>query len=83
MNRKVKELRGLIYKSYDSEADFARKLGWPRQRVYRITNGLKEPSVSELNNMAEVLNKSVGDLAQIFLHHASPNEQQEAKQAVS
>lgn len=73
---KVKELRGLIYSQYNSETEFAHFIGWPRQRVNKITNGLKEPDINELNVLAEALNVSVGEMAQIFLRHKSPNRQQ-------
>lgn len=76
MSRKIKELRGLIYSKYDSEADMAKAMGWPRQRLSKITNGLKEPDVNELNAIAEPLGVSVGEIAQIFLRSKSPNEQQ-------
>ena len=73
--QKVRELRGLIYSQYDSETEFANAIGWPRQRVNKITNGTKEPDIDELNILAKALNKSVGDIAQIFLRYKSPNEQ--------
>lgn len=76
MANKIKELRGLIYSKYDSEADMAKKMGWPRQRLSKITNGIKEPDVNELNEIAKPLNLSVGEVAQIFLRHKSPNGQQ-------
>lgn len=76
MSKKVKELRGLIYSKYDSEAAMAKAMGWPRQRLSKITNGIKEPDISELNAIAEPLGISVGDIAQIFLRAKSPIEQQ-------
>lgn len=69
MKRKNSELRGLIYDKYNSEAEMARALGWSRQRLNKITNGLKEPDISELNSIAKRLEKSVGEIAQIFLQH--------------
>ncbi len=75
MKAKVKELRGLIYGTFDSEAEMAKEIGWPRQRLSKITNGVKEPDVNELNAIAKPLGKSVGDIAQIFLRYKSPNEQ--------
>ena len=76
MARKIKELRGLIYGKFNSESEMARFLGWPRQRLNKITNGIKEPDVKELNELAITLGKPVGDIAQIFLSHESPNGQQ-------
>lgn len=72
---KVRELRGLIYSNFDSESQFANAIGWPRQRVSKITNGTKEPNIDELNTFAGALHKSVGEMAQIFLRYESPNEQ--------
>jgi len=76
MSKKIKELRGIIYSKYDSEAEMAKVMGWPRQRLSKITNGLKEPDVNELNAIAEPLDIPVGEIAQIFLRTKSPNGQQ-------
>ena len=76
---KVRELRGLIYENFDSEAQFANAIGWPRQRVNKITTGVKEPDIDELNTLAQALHKSIGDMAQIFLRYKSPNGQQIAQ----
>ena len=73
---KVRELRGLIYSQYDSETEFANAIGWPKQRVNKITGGVKEPDLGELNTLAKALNVSVGEMAQIFLRYKSPNRQQ-------
>lgn len=81
MSKKIKELRGIIYSKFDSEADMAKAMGWTRQRLSKITNGLKEPDVNELNDMANPLNMTVGEIAQIFLRNKSPNEQQKYKKA--
>ncbi len=72
-NCKIKELRGLIYSNFNSESEFARVLGWSRQRLNKITNGIKEPNVTELNALAIPLNKSVGEMAKFFLESKSPN----------
>lgn len=72
---KVKELRGLIYSKYDSEAEMAQSMHWPRQRLSKITNGKKEPDVTELNVMARSLGEPVDCLVQIFLRYKSPNGQ--------
>lgn len=76
MSKKIKELRGLIYGKYDSESEFAKILGWERQKLSKITNGLQEPNIRELNEMAELLDITVEELAQIFLRRKSPNRQQ-------
>ena len=76
MAGKVRELRALIYGAFASEAECARAMGWARQRLSRITNGRKEPDVTELNALSKALGTSVENLAQIFLRLSSPNEQQ-------
>jgi len=76
MSKKVKGLRGLIYSKYDSEAALARTIEWPRQRLNKITSGVKEPTVGELNVLAEVLGVNVDVLAQFFCkeNHRTSNK---------
>lgn len=74
---KVKALRGLIYERFDHEADLARQLGWPRQRLNRITTGAKEPDIYEARALAESLEVPIDRIVQIFLTDKSPNEQQD------
>ena len=77
---KVLELRGLIYSKYESEAQLASELGWPRQRLNNITNGTKEPDLEEVAALAGKLDRSVSEIVHIFLRQKSPNEQQTAPQ---
>ena len=72
---KVSELRGLIYRKYDSEAQLAGELGWTRQRLNNITNGIKEPDLDEVAALAQKLDKSIEEIVLIFLQHKSPNGQ--------
>ena len=78
MQKKILQLRGMIYSHFESEAACARAIGWKRQKLSKITNGIKEPDVSELAELARALECSVDDLVQIFLTQKSPNEQQSA-----
>ena len=73
---KITELDKLIHGTYKNESACARAMGWHRQRLNKITTGIKEPDVTELNEMAVALNKTVGEIAEIFLRAKSPNEQQ-------
>ena len=73
---KVNELRGLIYGKYESESRLADDLGWPKQRLNKITNGNKEPDLEEVVALAGKLGTSVEKMVYIFLHHKSPNGQQ-------
>ena len=73
---KIRELRGAIYNSYDTEAQFAKAIGWPRQKLNKITNGVKEPTVVEINTLAVGLGLSVEEVAQFFLRSKSPSGRQ-------
>lgn len=64
MNKTIKEM---ILDRYPSEAGCARALGWERQRLNKITTGVREPSVYELNELAKVLSVPVGELVPVFL----------------
>lgn len=72
---KIRTLCGLIHSKFDSEAQFARALGWPRQRVNKITNGLREPTLDEVDSISKVLDESFEKIAYIFLSQKSPNGQ--------
>ena len=65
MSRTIKEM---ILSQYRSEAECARALGWERQRLNKITKGIREPSVFEINEIAKALSVPVGDLVPLFLH---------------
>lgn len=69
---KILELNGLIHSKYDSEAKMADAMGWPRQRLNKITNGDKEPDLEEVQVMASALNVPFMDVANIFLPKKSP-----------
>lgn len=57
----------LIYGCFRSEANMAKLMGWSRQRLNKITTGLKTPNVNDINKMANALDTSVGNLCDIFL----------------
>ena len=60
-------LRGMIHAKFDSEAAMARALGWSRQRLSKITNGRKIPTIFEIDAMATVLGCSFMDIANFYL----------------
>ena len=66
-------MRGLIYSKLESESQFARVLGWSRQRLFKITNGKKIPNLFELNDMAEALDVPFMDVASFYLPTKSTN----------
>ena len=69
---KIRPLSSLIHGAYDSEAAFARELGWKKQRLNKITTGQKEPDIVEAAEMAEKLGVSLDVIACIFLNEKSP-----------
>lgn len=75
---KVREFRALIFQCYDSEAQFARDMGWACQKLSKITNGQRTPSIDELAVFANYLSVTTGELAELFLRHKSPNGQHTA-----
>lgn len=67
MSKKVLPLRGLIYGKYESEAELAKLLGWPRQRLNKITCGAKTPDIAEIDTLAKALDTPIGEMARFFL----------------
>lgn len=74
--KKVRELCGLIHARYDSESDFARELGWSRQRLNQLTTGNREPNLDDVAKISAALDRPLDEIAQIFLRAKSPNGQQ-------
>lgn len=74
MGKAVRELKGLIYSKYDSESDFSKAIGWPRQRLNKITTGGKEPNVQEINILSSALGVPIERMVGIFLSCESPND---------
>ena len=64
-------MRGLIYSKYESESQFARTLGWSRQRLFKITNGRKIPTLFEVNDMADALGVHFMEVAAFYLPEKS------------
>ena len=78
MSSKNEKLDKVIKNVFPTEAACSRALGWDRQRLNKITNGLMVPDVNDLNELSAVLDISVGELAGFFITEKSPNEQQTA-----
>ena len=72
---KILPLRGLIFGKYESEAQMAEAIGWTRQRLNKITNGTKEPTLDEVDAIAKAVGEEFMTVAAIFLKKKSPNEQ--------
>lgn len=66
---KVFELSALIHGKFRTDSDFAKELGWPRQRLYKIVNGIKSPSLDEAIEIAKALEEPLQEIADIFLRY--------------
>lgn len=74
---KNKQLDDLIHQHYRTETEMAAQMGWNKQRLNKITTGLKTPNVNDINKIANALNVNVGILCDIFLgasHHSDVSE---------
>lgn len=60
-------LKCVIKDKYGTEANMARAMNWPRQRLNKITTGKKVPNVGEVSEIARTLGISVDKAAQFFL----------------
>lgn len=69
MEKKVFELRSLIYGKFDSQTEFAEHLQWSKQRLSKVTSGKKEPSISEISEIAKGLDMEISDLVPIFVQY--------------
>lgn len=65
--------KSLIYKKFDSESAMARHLGWPRQKLNKISKEGKEPSLAEAIAIAGALDITLEEAAYLFLPQLSPN----------
>lgn len=72
-NAMKRTISSIIHSVFNSEADCAKAIGWQRQRLNRIVNGSKEPSVSEVAAISRAIGKPQGETADIFLAYWSPN----------
>lgn len=63
-----KKLKQFITKVYGTEANMARTMNWPRQRLNKITTGRKIPDVAEIGEMAKALGTSITQMAEFFLN---------------
>lgn len=69
---KIMSLNGLIHSKYESEAKMADAMGWPRQKLNKITCGIKEPDLDEVKSIADALEVPFMTVAHIFLNEKSP-----------
>ncbi len=66
MEEKI-SIRGLVFSKYHSISSFAREIGWNRQKANRILNGKQEPTLTDIEKMADLLEiKTAESFANIF-----------------
>lgn len=64
INNKVK---GEVYAKFKNIAELAKIIGWNKQKLSLTVNGKREPNLSEVQTLANVLNIDVDKLASFFL----------------
>lgn len=63
--------RGIVYSKYKSIADFAKAIGWTRQKGTNIVNGLVVPSLDDVDKMSKALDMPIEETAKFFLRDKS------------
>lgn len=64
---KVMGLNGLIHEKFPNQARFAEAIGWHRQRINKIVNGEKMPSIEDVQKIAEGLEVPFMTVCNFFL----------------
>lgn len=68
------ELNSLIHGQYPNQSSFASAIGWSKQRLNKIVNGDKQPSIEDVQIIAEGLGVPFMMVCNFFLNKKSPNE---------
>lgn len=68
------ELSSLIHGQYPNESSFAKVINWKRQRLNKIVNGKKIPSLDEVQTISDGLGVPFMMVAGFYLRKKSPNE---------
>lgn len=68
-------IKDVIYGKFQTETACAAQMGWPRQRLNKITQGKKEPSVSEIGQIALTTGVDYKKIVEIFLTYWLPDGQ--------
>ena len=66
------ELNSLIHGQYPNQASFAEAIGWRKQKLNKIVNGDKKPSIEEIQTIAEGLGVPFMMVCNFFLQKKSP-----------
>ena len=60
--KRIRGLTGLIYEKFKNQTECAKALGWQKQKLNRIVNGISKPDVDDVNALAYVLDKPVNEI---------------------
>lgn len=66
-------LRSKIFLRYPSRTAFAEVMGWPRARVTQLLNYRDDVSLATAQRIAQVLNLTSDEIAEIFFDVSLPN----------
>lgn len=69
----INNVKGAVYARFKDIADLANTLGWSRQKLSPIINGKKEPSLSDVQDIAKAMEMDVTQLTSFFLELKSRN----------
>ena len=61
------KLRGLVFLKFPSYAAFAQHIGWNKQKLSKIMLKKKEPTITEIAQIAEGLERNIEEVASFFL----------------
>ena len=64
---KVNNVKGAIYARFKDIANLADILGWSRQKLSALANGVREPSLNDIQLMANAMEMNVEILTSFFL----------------
>ena len=48
-------LRGVVFSRYKTLEDFAKAIGWKRNKASRIINGIQQPDIDDIIELTKVL----------------------------
>lgn len=58
--------RSEIRKNFGNESEFARKIGWTRQKLSKTILGKRSPKISEINTLSKAMGISVEKVISFF-----------------
>lgn len=61
-DKRISGFIGLIYEKFKNQTECANALGWKKQKLNRIANGISKPDVDDVNNLAIVFGVPVSTI---------------------